>query len=142
MSINEKDMAVIKRKISQAQAEILNCTGLNVKLVPRLSNGDMTANLKVLYNNMCERWGVTLKWVSDKSRAKDRPMMRKLLWMAGRVQYPVATYNSMGSLTGVTNHVTVLRGIVEGHHWLQVKDAKFMIYYELVKHYFDDPANQ
>ena len=142
MSINEKDMAFINRTISQAQDQIANCTGLKVKLVPRLPAVDVTENLKTMFNNMCECWGVTIEWVSDKSRANDRPMLRKLLWMAARVHYPLSTYNTLGSLTGVTNHVTVLRGIKEGNHWLQVKDAKFMNYYELVKPYFDEPANQ
>jgi hypothetical protein len=142
MILNEMEMAILKIHISKAEAEISQSTGLKVTLLPRLSSRDVSANLKVMFANMCNCWEVTLDYVSDKSRNNNRPMMRKLLWMAGRLQYPTASYSCLGQLTGISNHVTVLRGIKEGNNWLKVKDAKFMVYYELVKNYFDDQGNE
>jgi hypothetical protein len=142
MNFNEQDMSFIKNKITQAQVEITETTGLVVTLVPRLSDSHVKEGLNTLFIMMCECWGVGLAWVSDKSRANDRPMLRKLLWMAGREKYPVAPYSTLAMLTGATNHVTALRGIQIGNNWLKVRDEKFMRYYKQVKHFFDEPVDE
>jgi hypothetical protein len=142
MNFNEKDMTLIKKKIAQAQAEINECTGLDVKLFPRITSGNVEVSLKQMFENMCSCWGVDLVWVSNRSRANDLPIMRKLLWMAGREKFPVASYTTLGFQTCTRNHVTVLRGIQEGKNWLTVRDEKFMKYYKQVKHYFDEPVDE
>lgn len=142
MSIyTKKEMSIVNYIIRQAQSEIQQKAGIEVMLTPRFSNKLIEEDLKQTFEAMCQRWGVTLIWVKHKSRANDRPMMRKLLWMAGKRKHPDAPYCFLGNLTGANDHAGVIKGIRNGYNWLEVQDEKFLKYYEPVKDYFHEHVN-
>ena len=95
-------------------------------------------DLKELFEEICACWGVKLAWVTDKSRANDRPVMRKILWMAGKRKFPHVPYVLLATLTGTIDHAGVIKGIKSGYDWLNVRDEKFLRYYNRVKSYFGD----
>jgi hypothetical protein len=138
MSIyGRQEMTVIHHIINQAQSEIHQKSGIEVMLMPRFSNTLIEEDIKQTFEDMCACWGVNLRWVSDKSRANDRPIMRKLLWMVGKRKHPNASYCFLAHLTGTNDHAGVIKGIRSGYNWLHVQDEKFLKYYEPVKDYFD-----
>jgi hypothetical protein len=139
MSIySKKEMSIVGHVIAQAQYEIQQKAGIEVMLVPRFANKLVEEDLKQTFESMCACWGVSLAWVGNKSRANDRPIMRKLLWMAGKRKHPNAPYCFLGNLTGTNDHAGVIKGIRSGYNWLEVQDEKFLKYYEPVKEYFDE----
>jgi len=143
MSIySRQEMTVIHHIISQAQSEIHQKAGIEIMLMPRFSNKLVEEDIKQTFEDMCACWGVNLRWVSDKSRANDRPIMRKLLWMVGKRKHPNASYCFLGHLTGTNDHAGVIKGIRNGYNWLQVQDEKFLKYYEPVKDYFEEHLYQ
>ncbi|THU36900.1 hypothetical protein FAM09_18225 [Niastella caeni] len=133
-----KEISIVSHVISRAQNEIQQQAGIEVTLIPRYSNKMVENDLKKLFEAMCDCWNVQLAWVSDKSRANDRPSMRKLLWMVGKKKFPHVPYCLLASLTGTTDHAGVIKGIRSGYNWLNVQDEKFLKYYEPVKSYFDE----
>ena len=139
---SKKEMSVINYIINQAQHEIHEKAGIDVMLMPRFSNKMVEEDLKQTFEDMCNCWGVSLTWVSNKSRANDRPIMRKLLWMAGKRKHPNASYCFLANLTGTNDHAGVIKGIRSGYNWLQVQDEKFLKYYEPVKDYFEESVAQ
>ena len=82
--LTRKELSIVSHVITRAQSEIQQTAGIDVVLVPRYSNKRVEDDVRQLFESMCECWNVQLSWVSDKSRANDRPVMRKLLWMAGK----------------------------------------------------------
>jgi hypothetical protein len=132
---SKKEMLLVNQIIYQAQCEIHQRAGIEVMLMPRFSNRLVEEDLKQTFEDMCACWGVNLVWVSHKSRANDRPIMRKLLWMAGKRKHPNASYCLLGNLTGTNDHAGVIKGIRCGYNWLEVQDEKFLKYYETVKDY-------
>lgn len=137
-----KDRKLIDDMIKNAQLNISKRTGVKVILTPTFPIQDCENDLKKILEEMCYCWGFTLAWVSEKSREKDRPIMRKLLWMASRELFPAVTYVQLAILTGVDNHVTILKGIQKGRDWLKVQDEKFLKYYKQVKHFFHEPVDE
>jgi hypothetical protein len=133
-----RELSIVSHVITRAQYEIQNQTGIEVILIPRYSNKMMEDDVKQLFEAMCECWNVQLAWVSDKSRANDRPTMRKLLWMVGKKKFPQMPYSMLANLTGATDHAGVIKGIRSGYNWLNVQDEKFLRYYEPVKGYFNE----
>lgn len=136
--ICKKETTIVNGIINRAQNEILNQAGIDVILMPRYSSKLVAEDLKKTFESMCNSWGVSLSWVSNKSRADDRPIMRKLLWMVGKSKYPSVPYYYLASLTGTTNHAGVIKGIRNGYNWLEIQDEKFLKYYELVRVYFEE----
>ena len=133
-----RELSIVSHVITRAQYEIQQQAGIEVVLIPRYSNKMMEDDVKQLFEAMCECWNVQLAWVSDKSRANDRPTMRKLLWMVGKKKFPHMPYSMLANLTGATDHAGVIKGIRSGYNWLNVQDEKFLKYYEPVKGYFDE----
>lgn len=135
--LTKKELSIVSFAITRAQFEIQQQAGIDVVLVPRYSNRMAEGDLKRLFEAMCDCWNVQLSWVSDKSRANDRPIMRKLLWMVGKKRFPRISYCLLAKLTGATDHAGVIKGIRSGYNWLDAKDEKFLKYYEPVKGYFE-----
>jgi len=133
-----RELSIVSHVITRAQYEIQQQAGIEVILIPRYSNKMMEDDVKQLFEAMCDCWNVQLAWVSDKSRANDRPTMRKLLWMVGKKKFPQMPYSMLANLTGATDHAGVIKGIRSGYNWLNVHDEKFLKYYEPVKGYFDE----
>lgn len=133
-----RELSIVSHVITRAQYEIQQQAGIEVILIPRYSNKMMEDDVKQLFEAICECWNVQLAWVSDKSRANDRPTMRKLLWMVGKKKFPNIPYSMLANLTGATDHAGVIKGIRSGYNWLNVQDEKFLKYYEPVKGYFDE----
>ena len=133
-----RELSIVSHVITRAQYEIQQQAGIEVVLIPRYSNKLVEEDVKQLFESMCECWNVQLEWVSDKSRANDRPTMRKLLWMAGKKKFPHISYSLLASLTGASDHAGVIKGIRSGYNWLNVKDEKILKYYEPVKSYFEE----
>jgi hypothetical protein len=133
-----RELSIVSHVITRAQYEIQQQAGIEVILIPRYSNKMMEDDVKQLFEAMCDCWNVQLAWVSDKSRANDRPTMRKLLWMVGKKKFPQMPYSMLANLTGATDHAGVIKGIRSGYNWLNVQDEKFLKYYEPVKGYFDE----
>lgn len=133
-----RELSIVSHVITRAQYEIQQQAGIEVILIPRYSNKMVEDDVKQLFEGMCECWNVQLSWVSDKSRANDRPTMRKLLWMAGKKKFPHIPYSLLANLTGATDHAGVIKGIRSGYNWLKVRDEKILKYYEPVKSYFDE----
>jgi hypothetical protein len=133
--LTRKELSIVSHVITRAQSEIQLQAGIDVVLVPRYSNKRVEDDVRQLFESMCECWNVQLSWVSDKSRANDRPIMRKLLWMAGKKRFPQMAYCVLANLTGATDHAGVIKGIRSGYDWLRVRDEKFLKYYEPVKSY-------
>jgi hypothetical protein len=136
--LTRKELSIVSHVITRAQFEIQQQAGIDVVLVPRYSNKMLEDDLRQLFEAMCECWNVQLAWVSDKSRANDRPVMRKLLWMAGKKRFPHVPYSLLANLTGATDHAGVIKGIRSGYDWLRVHDEKILRYYEPVKNYFNE----
>ena len=136
--LTRKELSIVSHVITRAQCEIQQQAGIDVVLVPRYSNKMLEEDLRQLFEAMCDCWNVQLSWVSDKSRANDRPVMRKLLWMAGKKRFPQVPYSLLANLTGATDHAGVIKGIRSGYDWLKVHDDKILKYYEPVKNYFNE----
>jgi hypothetical protein len=136
--LTRKELTIVSHVITRAQFEIQQQAGIDVVLVPRYSNKMLEDDLRQLFEAMCDCWNVQLSWVSDKSRANDRPVMRKLLWMAGKKMFPHVPYSLLANLTGATDHAGVIKGIRSGYDWLKVRDEKILKYYEPVKNYFKE----
>jgi hypothetical protein len=136
--LTRKELSIVSHVITRAQFEIQQQAGIDVVLVPRYSNKMLEDELRQLFEAMCDCWNVRLSWVSDKSRANDRPVMRKLLWMAGKKTFPHVPYSLLANLTGATDHAGVIKGIRSGYDWLRVRDEKILKYYEPVKSYFGE----
>jgi hypothetical protein len=136
--LTRKELSIVSHVITRAQFEIQQQAGIDVVLVPRYSNKMLEDDLRQLFEAMCDCWNVQLSWVSDKSRANDRPVMRKLLWMAGKKRFPQVPYSLLANLTGATDHAGVIKGIRSGYDWLKVHDDKILKYYEPVKNYFNE----
>jgi hypothetical protein len=135
--LTKKELSIVSYAITRAQFEIQQQVGIDVVLVPRYPNKLVEDDLKRLFEAMCECWNVQLSWVSDKSRANDRPIMRKLLWMAGKKRFPHISYCLLAKRTGAIDHAGVIKGIRSGYNWLDAQDEKFLKYYEPVKSYFE-----
>ena len=135
--LTKKELSIVSFAITRAQSEIQEQAGIDVVLIPRYSNKMVEEDLKRLFESMCECWNVQLAWVSDKSRANDRPIMRKLLWMAGKKRFPHISYCLLANLAGASDHAGVIKGIRSGYNWLDAQDEKFLKYYEPVKSYFE-----
>ncbi|WP_205513527.1 hypothetical protein [Longitalea arenae] len=133
-----RELSIVSHVITRAQHEIQEQAGIDVILIPRYSNKLVEEEVKQLFEAMCDCWNVQLSWVSDKSRANDRPTMRKLLWMAGKKRFPHISYSLLANLTGATDHAGVIKGIRSGYNWLNVQDEKILKYYEPVKNYFNE----
>lgn len=140
--LTRKELSIVSHVITRAQFEIQQTAGIDVVLVPRYANKMVEDDLRQLFEAMCDCWNVRLAWVSDKSRANDRPTMRKLLWMAGKKRFPHVPYSLLANLTGATDHAGVIKGIRSGYDWLRVEDEKFLKYYEPVKSYFSEYAEE
>lgn len=136
--LTRKELSIVSHVITRAQFEIQQQAGIDVVLVPRYSNKMLEDDLRQLFEAMCDCWNVQLSWVSDKSRANDRPVMRKLLWMAGKKRFPQVPYSLLANLTGATDHAGVIKGIRSGYDWLKVRDEKILKYYEPVTNYFNE----
>jgi len=139
---SKKEMSIVNYVIAQAQSEIHKKAGIEVVLMPRFSNKLVEEDIKQTFEAMCNCWGVNLAWLSHKSRANDRPIMRKLLWMAGKRKHPNAPYCFLGTLTGTNDHAGVIKGIRSGYNWLEVQDEKFLKYFEPVKDYFTEQLQE
>ena len=137
----KKNMPTIYAVITSAQAEILSKTGLDVVLMPRIHKGTIEEEIKNLFEAMCSCWGIDLEYASDRSRHEDRPIMRKILWMAGKRKHRDIPLKILGHATRTMDHASVLKGINQGYAWLEVQDNKFCSYYEKVKQYFDEPID-
>lgn len=135
--LTKKELSIVSYAITRAQFEIQEQAGIEVVLVPRYANKMVEEDLSRVFESMCECWNVHLSWVSDKSRANDRPIMRKLLWMVGKKRFPNVSYSLLANLTGATDHAGVIKGIRCGYNWLDAQDEKFLKYYDPVKSYFE-----
>ena len=133
-----KELSIVEHAITHAQSEIQKQAGIEVTLIPRYSNKMIEKDLRELFEELCACWDVQLAWVSDKSRANDRPVMRKILWMAGKKKFPHVPYCLLAGLTGTIDHAGVIKGIKSGYDWLNVQDEKFLKYYNRVKSYFGE----
>lgn len=137
-AFTRQEQSIVSNAITRAQAEIQKQIGIEVILVPRYSDKVVESNLRQLFEEICDCWNVQLSWVIDKSRANDRPIMRKILWMAGKKKFPHVPYCLLAGLTGTIDHAGVIKGIKTGYNWLKVQDEKFLNYYTPVKRYFDE----
>lgn len=135
-------MYTIHDEIKKAQDSIYERTGVQCLLMPRIYVGTVEDKIKELYLQMCKDWGVTLEYVSDKSREGEIPTYKKLLWMAAKIQYPKASYVILGFHTNIEDHTTVMKGIKSGYDLLETQDSRFLKLYEPVKQYFNVTAEQ
>ena len=138
----KKHMHTIHEEIKKAQDSIYERTGVKCLLMPRIYIGTFEGKIKVLFQQMCHEWGVSLDFVKDKSREGDIPSYKKLLWMAAKNKYPKASLMVIASLTNVDNHTTVMKGINTGYDLLGTQDSRFLKLYEPVKQFFNVTAEQ
>jgi chromosomal replication initiation ATPase DnaA len=132
----------INRIIENAQNEILISTGIKVILTKKYKDVSKYEALEELYNKICKEWHVTTEWIRERSRSKNRPIMRKILWLAAREQFPEISMQSMAFLTGVTDHGGVVKGLRHLEDWIIIKDELALKYYDPVKHLVHkSPAN-
>lgn len=137
-AFTKNELSIVSRAITRAQTEIQQKAGIEVILIPRYSDKVVENNLRQLFEEICDCWNTQLSWVSEKSRANDRPILRKILWMAGKKKFPNVPYCLLASLTSTIDHAGVIKGIRIGYNWLNVEDEKFLKYYTPVKSYFDE----
>ena len=137
-AFTKKELSIVSHAITRAQAEIQQKAGIEVILIPRYSDKVVENNLRQLFEEICDCWNVQLSWVCEKSRANDRPVMRKILWMAGKKKFPQVPYCLLANLTGTIDHAGVIKGIRIGYDWLNIQDEKFLKYYTPVKRFFDE----
>jgi hypothetical protein len=135
---NKKELSIVSYVITRAQAEIQQQAGIEVILIPRYSNKIVENNLRQFFEEICDCWHVRLSWVSERNRTNDRPIMKKILWMAGKKKFPQVPYCLLAGLTGTIDHAGVIKGIKTGYNWLKVQDEKFLKYYTPVKSYFEE----
>lgn len=138
MMISNKDMDIIIGMVKNAEANIAEKTGIKIVLTAHFPDQDYMQELETMFDSMCQCWGVDLLWVSKRDRGERRPIMRKLLWMAGKKRYPNVSNAGLARLTGIRHHATVIRGIKDCGNWLATGDAKTLSYYEPVKQFFNE----
>jgi chromosomal replication initiation ATPase DnaA len=132
----KQDAVLIDSIIKDAQTAICEQTGLNVILVAHFPDKLSTEDVEQLFKDMCNCWGVDLDWIREKGRDKDRPLKRKILWVAAKNKYPTIPLAYLAQLTGVTDHSTVVKGIRNIRKWLEVQDYKTLKHYRPVQHFF------
>src|SRR5574341_1246898 len=106
--MTKEQSKIINDIISNAQVQIKNQTRINVKLICRIIDCGIQNDLKRYFEEICSCWGVDLSFVQDPSRKNDRPVMRKILWMAGRNRHQDVPYNILCALTNVKDHAGVI----------------------------------
>jgi chromosomal replication initiation ATPase DnaA len=107
-----------------------------------LPNGnEEVENIKKLYQEVCEIWGIKIEWLRGRGRKEDKPIMKKILWMLAEKKYPFVPYRILGILSGNKDHSGVIKGIEVANNWLSVKDEKFMNYYNQVKYLIEYDTN-
>lgn len=119
-------ISAIKR---EAIKQIFEQTGLQVRIILTYPENESQIKAEMLLLNMCACWGVTPEWLRVPSQKEDRPIMRRIFWMAAKAQIPQVTYKVLAVMAGVSNHVTAVRGIAEAQRWLDINDPLFMKYY-------------
>lgn len=133
----KRHMHIIHEEIKKAQDNIYTQTGVQLMLSPRIYVGTVEDKIRVLYEQMCHQWGVTLEQVSEKSREGNIPYYKKILWMAAKFKYPNASLIIIGHHTNIKDHGTVLVGIRSGYNLLETQDSRFLKLYEPVKEFFN-----
>jgi len=132
----DQDIVLIDSIIKDAQTAIAEQTGINVILVAHFPDRLNTDDVVQLFNDMCSCWGVDMEWIREKGRDMDRPIKRKLLWLAAKNKFPSAQKAYLAQLTGVKDHSAVVKGIRSVKKWLEVEDYKTLKYYRPVQHLF------
>lgn len=124
----------ISNVIKQAQGLIFKETGINVVLIPSYPKGVNESRALELTHIMCSIWNVRYEWLIEPNRRHNRPIMRRIIWLAIKRNFPDVTHETASRITGVTNHTTSVKGVREAIKWLAIKDALFMRYYTPVAH--------
>lgn len=129
---------IMARIVKEAKEKILEETGQNVVLSIVHSQKASQVGAEMLLLEMCSRWGITPEWLRIPSRSQDRPIMRKIFWVAAKTNYPQVTYRAIAELAGVSNHVTTIKGILAANTWRSVNDPSFMKYYNQISHLIEN----
>lgn len=135
--MTRRQIQLVNTILQSAKLEIKQRVNVDLNLYYKRKEGNNIDHLREVLEDACECWGVDLLFVSETSREKDRPTMRKLLWMIGKHKFPYITYKTLAELTGVDDHAGVIKGIKKARDLISVGDNKIMKYYECVKHFFD-----
>lgn len=93
-----------------------------------------------LLQEMANAWGVSVEWLQESRRSKNRPVMRAIFFFIARHRFPKAARRQLGQICGVLDHTTVRKGQRNISRWLSVRDPSVMKYYEPVAHLYE-PAN-
>ena len=128
---------VINEIILKAQDEILNRTGKHVLL--QVATNASIPGMKELCEKICKVWGVEYNWLSNGRRSEGRPIMKKIIWMILRKNFPKTPMIYLANIMGHKDHAGVIHGLWQAEIWLAHNDEKFMSYYEPVKHFFNEP---
>lgn len=134
--LSKKELLKIEDVIESAERSITDRLGVSVRIIiHRATSKEIEKEVVAYFEEVCLCWGKSLSWVSESGRDLGRPDMKKLLWMIGRLRFSHLSYATLGRLTGVSDHASVLKGAKAGYNLIKISDPKFLTYYEPVKKY-------
>lgn len=95
--------------------------------------------LSDLLAEMCKAWKRSVGWLKEPYRSDNRPIMKRIFWMAARKIFPRVSIKAIAFMVGVTDHTTVIKGLVNANNWHSAEDGLFMRYYNKVAHLIEVP---
>src|SRR6185312_4083617 len=134
--MSPKQLEILNDIIRSAESEIAEKVGVGVRLRVMRSEQRETFVIEMidLFRRICKVWGVEMDYLKSKSRKQDQCMMRQVLWLAAKENYPMVHLIERSRILGRSDHSTVLQQINRAEGLLKVNDDRFMGYFEPVKH--------
>jgi len=128
-----KHMPTIIEIVRQAQEQIVKETGLKIKLTPFVISSSDDESVVALLEELHNRWGLQSNQLANEGYERPYPYMRKIFWMIARSRCSKYNLKKLGTMVGVDNHTSVVKGIKSGYDLLRVQDEIFLSVYDPVK---------
>jgi len=124
--------------LAKAETEIFEATGLNVKVtyVP-MPDQTTVQDIETYLNAICAGWGTDLHYVRSKCKKRELNIMRQVLWLAAKKNFPTLSLKRLANLLERQDHTTVRAALQQANGFLDTNDKIFAAFYNPVKHLID-----
>lgn len=133
MELFLKNRPIIDSILKQAEDKIIYMTGLTCHVKATLEENKNSDYITVIINRCCQAWNVEPSFIAERSRAKNRPLMRQVICLIVKMKFPNTKLWAIGEKLGNIDHTSVIHCVEKAKDHLTTKDDLFMKYYQPVE---------
>lgn len=131
------DKIILTDILERASKKISSRLGTTIVLKYVENPQSRSKKVETLFEEVCSVWGVSVETLRQPCRNTEFSMMRKILWLLARSNYPQVSLEKLAHMLNRRDHTTVIPAIKKAEFFLKKEDEIFLIYYNPIKHFFN-----